>query len=99
MLHASTGAEGLEKAAGEEPDLVLLDLMMDGMDGFEVAARLKDDPATRGIPIVVITAKDMTARDRVRLQGRIEDLLEKFDLQTERLVEVVGRVLEYRGRT
>jgi CheY-like chemotaxis protein len=99
MLHASTGAEGLEKAAGEEPDLVLLDLMMDGMDGFEVAARLKDDPATRGIPIVVITAKDMTARDHVRLQGRIEDLLEKFDLQTERLVEVVGRVLEYRGRT
>lgn len=54
---ASNGPEGLEKAAGENPDLILLDAMMPGMDGFEVCRRLKADPATAAIPVVFLTAK------------------------------------------
>jgi CheY-like chemotaxis protein len=93
LVHAMSGREGLEAAFEHLPDLVLLDLMMDEMDGFEVAARLKEDRRTQGIPIVVLTAKEMSSRDRDRLRGKIEALVEKFDMTGERLAAVIGRVL------
>ena len=58
VLTASNGPEALARAAAEEPDVVLLDVMMPGMDGFQVCRRLKDDPATRHIPVVLVTALD-----------------------------------------
>lgn len=57
VLTASDGAAALEAVAAEKPDLVLLDVMMPGMDGFEVCRSLKDDPATETIPVVLLTAK------------------------------------------
>ena len=63
---ASNGFEALEKASSEAPDLILLDVMMPGMDGYETCRRLKEDPATRDIPIVMVTA--LTERES-RLQG------------------------------
>ncbi len=56
-LSAATGEEGLEKAFAEVPDLVLLDLMLPGLDGFEVCKRLKGDKTTENIPIIMLTAK------------------------------------------
>ena len=56
VLTASDGLSALAVAAAERPDLVLLDVMMPGMDGFEVCRRMKEDPATRHMPIVLVTA-------------------------------------------
>lgn len=66
VRHASNGFEALEAVAAEPPDAVLLDLMMPDMDGFEVAKRLRANPASRGTPIVMVTALDDEA-SRARL--------------------------------
>ncbi|HJV24325.1 MAG TPA: response regulator [Aromatoleum sp.] len=63
---ADSGAAALAAVAAALPDLVLLDLMMPGMDGFEVVRRLKADPAASGVPIVMVTALD-DAASRARL--------------------------------
>ena len=60
VLTASDGPTALAIAAKEKPDIVLLDVMMPGMDGFETCRRLKADPVTRHIPVVLVTA---TGRD------------------------------------
>ena len=57
--------------------MILLDLMMPEMDGFEVVAELRRHEAWRTIPIVVVTAKELTAEDRQRLNGYVERILEK----------------------
>ncbi|MCI4663203.1 MAG: PleD family two-component system response regulator [Neomegalonema sp.] len=66
VLTATNGPDALEIAAREQPDLILLDIMMPGMDGFEVCERLKADPVVRDIPVVMVTALD---QPRDRLQG------------------------------
>ena len=58
VLTADSGAEALARAAADAPDVILLDVMMPGMDGFQVCRRLKDDPLTRHIPVVLVTALD-----------------------------------------
>jgi signal transduction histidine kinase/DNA-binding response OmpR family regulator len=93
LLHAHTGRDGVEQARNERPDLVLLDLMMEGMDGFEVAATLKGDERTRTLPIVVLTAKEMDRDDRERLHGKIEALVHKTDCSPARLEAVLRDVV------
>src|ERR1041384_607087 len=65
VLEASDGPTGLEKARAELPDVVLLDVMMPGLDGWRVAEELLDDPSTNDIPIVFLTAR-AELRDRAR---------------------------------
>ena len=65
VVGASNGREALMKAKIEIPDLILLDLMMPEMDGYEVCARLKDDPLTKKILVIILTAKD-AVREKVR---------------------------------
>ena len=65
VLEADDGERGLEIARSERPDVILLDVMMPGLDGWEVLQRLLDDPATREIPIVFLTAR-AELRDRAR---------------------------------
>jgi two-component system alkaline phosphatase synthesis response regulator PhoP len=65
VLEASDGPTGLEKARNEEPDVILLDVMMPGLDGWQVAEELIDGDATSSIPIVFLTAR-AEARDRAR---------------------------------
>jgi CheY-like chemotaxis protein len=57
ILLAASGPEALTLAAGRSPDVILLDMMMPGMDGRETLARLKADPVTAGIPVILVTAK------------------------------------------
>jgi signal transduction histidine kinase/CheY-like chemotaxis protein len=99
LLHAHTGRDGVELARSERPDLVLLDLMMEGMDGFEVAATLKGDERTRQLPIVVLTAKTMDRDDRERLHGKIEALVHKTDCSPTRLEAVLRDVVRRQLRT
>ena len=65
VLEAADGPAGVESAREERPDVILLDVMMPGLDGWQVAERLLDDPATSGIPIVFLTAR-AELRDRAR---------------------------------
>ncbi|MBI1262303.1 MAG: PleD family two-component system response regulator [Rhizobiales bacterium] len=77
VLMASNGPEALEIAAKQQPDIILLDVMMPGMDGFEVCRRLKASPVTEHIPVVMVTALDQTA-DRVQgLEAGADDFLTK----------------------
>ncbi len=65
VLEAADGPSGLEKARSETPDVVLLDVMMPGLDGWQVAEELLDDGRTNGIPIIFLTAR-AELRDRAR---------------------------------
>jgi len=65
VLGASNGFEALELAKTNIPDLILLDVMMPGMDGYEVCAQLKKDPVMRNIPVIMLTAKD-AVREKVK---------------------------------
>ncbi|MEW6159198.1 MAG: response regulator, partial [Verrucomicrobiota bacterium] len=58
VMPATSGPQALERVRGQLPDLILLDLMMPDMDGLEVCQRLKADPATRGVPVIFLTASN-----------------------------------------
>ena len=81
IFEAYDGRAGLELIRRERPDLVLLDLMMPEMDGFTVITHLKEAQETADIPIIVITAKELTVQERRRLSGQIESLLQKGSYQ------------------
>src|SRR5437879_4040185 len=77
VLTASNGAQALDVCSRAECDIILLDVMMPDMDGFEVCRRLKSNPATHYIPVVIVTALD-SAADRVRgLEAGADDFLTK----------------------
>jgi two-component system cell cycle response regulator len=57
VIAAESGEEGLEKARAQNPDLIILDILMPGLDGYEVAQRLRSDPATADVPILMLTAR------------------------------------------
>lgn len=77
VITATSGAEGIQKAESQSPDIILLDVMMPGMDGFETCQRLKNNPATAHIPVVMVTALT-DATDRVRgLESGADDFLSK----------------------
>ena len=77
VLTATDGATGLAIAASAKPDIILLDIMMPGMDGFEVCRRLKDDPLTRHIPVVLVTALDGRADRIAGLEAGADEFLTK----------------------
>jgi signal transduction histidine kinase/DNA-binding response OmpR family regulator len=77
LLSAATGEEALALVARQPPDLILLDVMMPGMDGYEVAARIKADPATKHIPVVMLTALDDRNARMLGLNAGAEDFLTK----------------------
>src|SRR6266545_7107467 len=98
LAFASTGAEALAQAASRMPDLILLDVMMPGMDGFEVCRRLRADPCLAEIPVIMLTALD--DRDS-RLQGiesGADDFLSKPYDRTElrTRVQTITRLNRYR---
>lgn len=86
VLTADSGREGMEKAVVYRPDLIILDLMMPDMDGFEVAQSLKANVATADIPICILTAKDITVEERMELAGKIESVMQKSFFSKEDLL-------------
>jgi two-component system cell cycle response regulator len=94
VLTATNGQDAIETCENGKVDVVLLDIMMPGMDGFEVCRRLKTDPATAHIPVVMVTALDQVA-DRVRgLEAGADDFLTKpvNDLQLMTRVKSLVRL-------
>ena len=94
MYHANDGWEGLSVARQKLPDLIVSDLTMPGIDGFGLVEELKLDPRTRHIPVVVVSAKDITEEERSRLNGHIEALYQKGSLPTRKFVDKVIGVIE-----
>ena len=99
VLTAADGVEGLRLARDRRPSLVILDLMMPDLDGFEVAARLQADESTRDVPILILTAKDLTAEDLARLNDGIEDVIQKEDQTTDVLIQRLVKILDGLGVT
>ena len=89
---------GIEQALRNKPDLVILDLVMPGVDGFEVIAALRRDKDIGRIPILVHTAKVLSAEDRQRLDGKVESIVEKAEFQPERFLELLLKRGERRKR-
>jgi len=94
VVGAIGGREGLETIRREMPDLVLLDLMMPDVDGWEVHRKIKADDQLKDIPVIVITAKDKPIDQVLGLQvAKVNDYLIKADFGPNELLESVQRVL------
>jgi len=89
IFEAHDGVEGVELVCRERPDIILLDLMMPGMDGFEVLEALKANEEVSDVPVIVLTAKELTAAEQERLSGQIEMLMQKGSFTHEELVEEI----------
>jgi threonine synthase len=94
ILEADNGKDGCELSRRELPDLVILDLMMPGMDGFQVLEALKADKTTAHIPVIVATAKELTADEKTRLGSQIQALMQKGDFLSDEFVEEVKSLLK-----
>jgi CheY-like chemotaxis protein len=90
---AENGLVALARVAERKPDLILLDLMMPEMDGFEFVRELRRDPRWAAIPVAIITAKDITPDDRLRLSGGVEKILEKGAYGREELMREVRELV------
>jgi threonine synthase len=84
---AHNGAEGVGLVQSMRPDMVITDLMMPDVDGFSLIEALKADKTTANIPIVVVTAKELTAQERARLDGQIDMLLQKGSFLDEDFIQ------------
>jgi signal transduction histidine kinase/DNA-binding response OmpR family regulator len=93
VMEAENGRVALARLAESPPDVIVVDLMMPEMDGFELLDALRSSGAWRDIPVLVLTAKDLTDDDRARLNGGIERILQKRDRQ-----ELLGEVLDVLDR-
>lgn len=92
VMVADGGKSGLEMALKKKPDLIILDLMMPDVDGFEVVSKLREDPAGSQIPILIYTAKNITSEDRERLQGNIQTIIQKGDFGKDRFLEMINNL-------
>ena len=90
---ATDGADGIAKANELKPDLILMDLSLPGMSGFEFLAELRERSESRHTPVVVITAKDLTEDDKRRLDGGVAHILQKSASSTAELLEELQRTL------
>ena len=92
-LQARSGETGLKIAQRDQPDLIVLDLMMPGMNGFEVADRLKEETEVVNVPILVLTAMDLSAADRARLEGKVWRIAAKGGLSTHEFLNLVEKAV------
>jgi CheY-like chemotaxis protein len=95
VVEAGDGRAALDLLAGDggtPPCLIVLDLLLPEMDGFEFAAALRRDDRWRDVPIVVLTARDLTADDRRRLNGRVERVLQKGAADADDAGRLLGEV-------
>jgi len=96
VLRAYGGQEAIEIARKELPDLIVLDLLMPDVSGFDVVDALHEDPRTATIPILVVTAKAITAEDRNQLNGYVSTIMEKADFDGGRFAQEVRRAMSGR---
>jgi len=93
-LQAENGLQGLEVLSHHNPDLILLDLMMPEMDGFEFVAQVRRQEKYRDIPIVVLTAKDITTEDREKLHDGVQKIFQKGAYKRDNILAEINELLE-----
>jgi len=92
IIHAYGGEEGIKKSFSEHPDVLILDLVMPDVSGFDVVSRLKMYPETRNIPTIICTSKDPTSEDILRLKSNVISIMHKGEFAREQLINEIKRV-------
>jgi len=92
---ASDGVAGLEAIEAQRPDVVLLDIMMPRLDGFGVIEQLRANPETRDLPIIVISAKELTDDEATRLRESVNFVMRKQGFDGEKLLQEINSVLAH----
>jgi CheY-like chemotaxis protein len=90
---AENGAMALQQLEQRNVELIVLDLLMPEMDGFEFVMAMKQNPTWKHIPVLVLTSKDITEDDRQRLNGRVQRILSKGSLQGGAFIEELKRTI------
>jgi CheY-like chemotaxis protein len=99
VAEAENGRAALEQVARHKPELLLLDLIMPGMDGFEFLIELRKNEAWQSIPVVVVTSKDLMPEERQRLTGNVEKILQKGAYSRDTLLREVRKAVSQYART
>ena len=99
VVEAVNGRDALAKIEERRPEIIFLDLMMPEMDGFEFVERLRSNELTQSIPVLVVTARDITPQDRQRLSGGVQNILQKASASPEDLVVQAKELLVARIRS
>ncbi len=93
VREAANGQEALEEIRRRPPGLIILDLMMPVMDGFEFLRQLREDEDISDLPVIVVTAKDLTEDDRTRLEGLVTQVLQKGGFRREDFLDRIRRTV------
>ena len=99
VLRAYGGQEAIDAARRELPDLIVLDLMMPEISGFDVVTALNENVETANIPILIVTAKHITPEDRAQLNGYVLSIMEKANFDRDRFIAEVRRAMSGRRVT
>jgi threonine synthase len=94
LFEAADGQDALGLLEQEQPDLIILDLMMPGVDGFSVLDALKENPKTAAVPVIVVTAKELTSEEKRRLGGQIHGLMQKGKFLSDDLAQEVKSLVK-----
>jgi CheY-like chemotaxis protein len=94
VREAEEGAQALSDLSANTPDLIILDLLMPGMDGFTFANEIRKNPDTASIPVIVVTSKDLTTAERDLLSGKVLHVFEKDSSLKDDLLDKINRQVE-----
>jgi signal transduction histidine kinase/DNA-binding response OmpR family regulator len=97
VAEAASGESGLQRARSDRPDVVLLDLVMNGVGGVEVLQRLRQDSLTRDIPVIIVTSQALDDRERTMLSRDAQGIVSKAEISRGTLAEQVRRVAAHQG--
>ncbi len=98
VSEAENGRVALDRLEDQRPDLILLDLMMPEMDGFDVVRALQAKPNWRSIPTLVLTARDLTPQDQQRLSGHVKAILQKGPNSREEVLAEITNLMQAAGQ-
>ena len=97
VIPATSGEEALRKLSHRKPSLIILDLIMPGMDGFEVLKNLRESPDLSRIPVVICTAKDLSPEEKKRLNGNVRSIIQKGEGVKEELLKSIEEIRGWKG--
>jgi CheY-like chemotaxis protein len=97
LFMASSGQHGLELAVEQQPDLIIVDLVMPEISGFEVVQRLKEHTRTQAIPIFAMTIKDLSVEDKQKLNSLVAAVISKRTFAKEEFLEAIDQLMRFKA--